>query len=248
MSTRKSKTTSSQNRRWLAGGLLALVVAMFLVFVNPGRRNKSSPSIGGGGSPAVASEAGNSPAQPLVGPEASAPRRATRSSLDRTAVKDKSISSQFSQVERLLTDSSLSMLQTAQGLCGIARSRELSDEERDEALAHGLNLDFGAFAALATDPSLPVTLAQRYFDELANRGHVPQQQIEGYLGLMGHGDEGIRTQATEQLSFVLEDEALAETPEALRRAALERLETLKLAPPEQNQAATEGSAEKPAAE
>lgn len=248
MSTRKSKTTPSQSRGWLAGGLLALVVAMFLVFGNSGRRPQRSPSTGGEVNPAVASEAGNSPAQPLAGPEASAPRRATRSSLDRNAVKDESISSQFPQVERLLADDSLSALQTAEGLCGIARSRELSEKERDEALAHGLNLDFGAFAALATDPSLPVTLAQRYFDELANRSHVPQQQIEGYLGLMGHGDEGIRTQATEQLAFVLEDEALAETPEKLRQLALERLQALKLAPPEQAPSGIGGSAEEPAPE
>jgi hypothetical protein len=146
-------------------------------------------------------------------------------------------------VDRLLSDTTLSERQAAEGLCGIVRSHELSEDERDEALAHGLNLDFTAFAALATDPSLSEPLAQRYLDALANRSHLPKQQIEGYLGLMSHGEESIRTQALEQLAFLLDDEALAETPGELRRAAVERLEALKLAPPEQDQATTDGAAD-----
>ena len=242
MSTRNSKTTSSPNRWWLSGAVLVLVAALFVVLGILGRRPESAPAMGGAANPADASEAENSPSQPLAGAESPAPRRPTRSSLTRTAVKDASVSSQFPQVERLLTDTSLSEHQAAEGLCGIVRSRELSEDERDEALAHGLNLDFTAFAALATDPSLPEPLAQRYLDALANRSHLPKQQIEGYLGLMNHGEESIRTQVLEQLAFLLENEALAETPDELRRAALERFEALKLAPSEQDQAAIDGAA------
>lgn len=243
MSTRNSKTTSSPNRWWLVGAVLVLAAALFVVLGNLGRRPESAPSNGGAGNPAGASAAGNSPSRPFAGADAPEPRRPTRSSLTRTAANDASISSWFPQVERLLTDTSLSEHQAAEGLCGIVRSHELSEDERDEALAHGLNLDFTAFAALATDPSLPEPLAQRYLDALANRSHLPKQQIEGYLGLMNHGEESIRTQALEQLAFLLDDEALAETPDELRRAAVERLEALKLAPPEQDQATTDGAAD-----
>ena len=96
---------------------------------------------------------------------------------------------------------------------------------------------------LVCEPASELPLAQRYLDALANHSHLPQRQIEGYLGLMIHGEEGIRAQAQAQLAFLLESEAQAETPDELRRAALERLETLKLVPSEQDKVATEGSAD-----
>ncbi len=236
MSTRNSKTTSFRSRWWLAGALLALGLAVFLVLMNSGQQPEESVSVNGAG------------ADPSASLDGSAAPHATRSSHKRIPGQAELTASQFPQVERILTDDSLSESLAAKELCVIARSRELSEGERAEALAHGLNLDFGAFAALATDPSLPVDLAQRYFEGLANHGDRPKQQIEGYLGLMGHGDQDIRTQATEQLAFVLENEELAGTPEKLRQLALERLQALKLAPPEQAPPGTDGSAAGPAPE
>lgn len=239
MSLRKSKTTSPASRWWLMGVLLALGIALFGVFRNSGKGLEVSPSSGGAGSSPMANVPGNSPSQSPGGQESGGPRRANRSSLKRTMVKDESVSGQFPQVERLLSDVSLSEHQTAEGLYGIVRSSELSEAERDEALAHGLNLDFGAFAALANDSFLPEALAQRYLDALANHGHLPQSQLGGYLGLTQHGEEGIRTQAMAQLACLLENEALAETPDELRRLALERLDALRLAPPPHDQVTPE---------
>lgn len=217
--------------------LVALVIALFMTLRNSGERDPgASPSSGGTGDESV--NTGRRNAQSSADPDAGIAPRNTRSSLNRTATSEEPAAPQFPQVERLLLDQSLSEEQAAAGLFEIAMNRELSVEERDEALAHGLNLDFGVFGALATDPALPLPLAQRYFDELLNRNEAPQKQIEGYLGLMGHGEEEVRTQATEQLAFVLEDEDHAETPEELRKLAQQRLEVLKLEPAEKGQAVT----------
>lgn len=240
MSIKDQRSSSSNNRWWLLLAVVAVVVALFMAIGNPAPRPPTEPKAAAGAkSGAVRERMNDSP--PVASPAGLAPPRATRSSLNRVAptLDGEPAAPQFPQVERLLLDQALSEEQAAAGLFEIAMNRELSLEERDEALAHGLNLDFGAFGAMAMDPTLPLPLTQRYFDELLNRNEAPQRQLEGYLGLMSHSEEEIRTQAAQQLAFVLEDEALAETPDELRRVANERLETLKLEPQEKNPAVTE---------
>jgi hypothetical protein len=234
---KKSESPPNRNRIWLVLTVVALVIALFMTLRNSGERvpGPSLSSVGTGGG-SVKTDRGNP--QSSADPDAGTAPRTTRSSLNRTATTEEPAAPQFPQVERLLLDQSISEEQAAAGLFEIARNGELSLEERDEALAHGLNLDFGVFEALAMDPTLPLPLAQRYFDELLNRNEAPKKQIEGYLGFMGHGEEEIRTQAAEQLAFVLEDEDLAETPEELRKLAQQRLEVLKLEQPEKDQAVT----------
>jgi hypothetical protein len=234
---KKSETPPNRNRIWLILAVVALVIALFVTLRNSGERGPGAPLSSGGAEGESVSSARRNP-QSAGDPDAGTAPRITRSSHNRTATPEEPAAPQFPQVERLLLDQSLSEEQAAAGLFEIARNRELSLEERDEALAHGLNLDFEAFGALATDPTLPLPLAQRYFDELLNRNEAPKKQIEGYLGFMGHGEEEIRTQAAEQLAFVLEDEDLAETPEELRKLAQQRLEVLMLEPPEKDQAVT----------
>jgi hypothetical protein len=220
---------------------VALAIALFMAMGNSGSRAPTEPGTAAEAKPQISGEdGGDEDLPPASGPAGLAPPRATRSSLNRAATADgEPAASQFPQVERLLLDNSLSETQAAEGLLEIVRDSGLSLEERDEALAHGLNLDGGIFAVLAADPSLPLPLAERYFDELANRNEAPRQQIEGYLGLMSHHDEELRTLAAQQLAFVLEDEDLAEAPEDLRRLALEKLEVLKQQPSQQDPAVTE---------
>jgi hypothetical protein len=231
MSSKHQKSSSSNNRWWFVLAAVAVVVALFMAIGRPGSGRPTAPETAAGARPASTRNRAGDP-EPSVSDSAGlAPPRATRSSINRAATENgEPAASQFPQVERLLLDESISETQAAQGLLEIVRNSGLSTEERDEALAHGLNLDFGVFGIMATDPALPLPLAQRYFDELANRNELPRQQIEGYLGLMSHHDEELRTQAADQLAFVLEEEDLAEAPADLRRLALEKLEVLKLQP------------------
>ncbi|MEO8614761.1 MAG: hypothetical protein ABI600_06440 [Luteolibacter sp.] len=160
----------------------------------------------------------------------------TRSSRIRTEAPGNTQQSQFPQVQRILSDDSIPDLQAAVALFEIANNSGLAESERFEALAHGLNLNFPAFFALSQDPALPVPMAQRYFDELANRNQAPKEQIEGYLGLMNHSDEEIRKQAQHQLAFMLEDDAQELSPEELRQQAAERLVKLSATPVDQSEA------------
>ena len=231
MSSKHQKPPSASHRWWLSLAVVAVAIALFMAIGSPGSRPPTAPETAAGAKPAAARNRAGDP-EPSVSDSAGlVPPRATRSSINRAATEDgEPAASQFPQVERLLLDESLSETQAAQGLLEIVRNSGLSTEERDEALAHGLNLDFGVFGIMATDPALSLPLAQRYFDELANRNELPRQQIEGYLGLMSHHDEELRTQAADQLAFVLEDEDLAEAPADLRRLALEKLEVIKSEP------------------
>ena len=80
--------------------------------------------------------------------------RATRSSLKRGAPVLDQDARQFPQVQQILADASLSEHEAAEALFGIVQRSELPEAEREEALAHGLNLDFKRFGVLATDPLL----------------------------------------------------------------------------------------------
>jgi hypothetical protein len=165
-----------------------------------------------------------SPRSAQDGPELDGPGP-TRSSRDRSmaanedAGADEEESPVFPVVFNLLADESLPGSELAAGLLEISRRGDLSEPERFEALAHGMNVDFSVFASIAQDPNLPTSLAQRFAEELANRNHQPAQQVAGYLDLLKHSDEEIRAEAAEKLAFLIENEALAESPGELEAAA-----------------------------
>jgi hypothetical protein len=140
---------------------------------------------------------------------------------------------QFPLVEKILGDESISDAEAAVALAEIAGRTDLSVEERFEALAHGLNLDFKSFSQLSGDTNLPLELAQRYMDELLNFNEEPIVQMESSLGLMNHSNEEIQQQALQQLAFLVENEALVDQPIELERVALERIKMLRDQPPAQ---------------
>lgn len=129
----------------------------------------------------------------------------------------------FPQIERLLEDESISVDEAAKQLSEIAGRRDLPETERLEAMKHGLNLNFKAFAEVVKDPELPSPMAQLYVEELMNHNEERREQMEACLSLMNHRDEEIRKQAQDLLAFYLGEESLAEYPDGLRQQALEAL-------------------------
>jgi len=164
------------------------------------------------------------------GQEPSGPRK-TRSTNRKAGETEDLVPGQFPLVERIISDTTQTDIVAAESLAEIARRTDVPVEERFEALAHGLNLDFKSFANFASDPNLPLELAQRYLDELLNQNRNPALQIEGCVALLNHSDKGMQTQAADQLAFLVEKESLVESHDQLRKAALERLEFLKKNPP-----------------
>ena len=217
--THESKVSS---RPWfLIGGGLLLVIALVLAF-----RNSAEPTT----SPSAVGVEQKVKLKPAAAPEvpSSSSDRAARTVRRKANAERSTEGRSFPQVERILVNSSLTTDQAAEQLLGIVQRRELSEDERFEAMAHGLNLNFKAFAPAAADPELSAPLAQRYIDELANRNDERQEQIEGCLALMGNADEDIRAQAATQLAFYVEAEELTDKPDDLRKAAAEWVEKLKL--------------------
>ena len=221
MKPEKSTSKFLKNRWWQLLVLLLLGASYFWVASESRVINRVDPS-----APVVKSQVSD---QVVESADATKPR-ATRSSLKRPRNPNSPNADDFPQVERILGDESLTEQQAAREFALMISRKELSLEERDEALAHGLNLDFSAFSALPLDSTLPTALAQRYCYELANRNDMPQQQLEGYLGLMNHPDQEISTQATLQLAFQLENDELAENPAELKRLATEQISLLKMTP------------------
>ena len=220
----KNTNDSKVSRRpwFLIGGGLLLVIAMVLAF-----RNSAEPQASQSAAPRIEQKA---KAKAAAAPEvpSSSSDRVDRTARRKVNAEPSTGERSFPQVERILVDSSLTTDQAAEQLLGIVQRTELSEDERFEAMAHGLNLNFKAFAPAAADPELSAPLAQRYIDELANRNDERQEQIEGCLALMGNANEDIRTQAATQLAFYVEAEALAEQPDELRKAAAAGVEKLKL--------------------
>ncbi len=155
----------------------------------------------------------------------------TRSTNRKAGEPEDLVPGEFPLVERIISDTTQSDVQAAEALVEIARRGDVSLEERFEALAHGLNLDFKSFSGLAAETNLPLELAQRFLDELLNRNQQPVLQIEGCLALLNHTDQCIRSQAMEQLAFLVEKESLVESPQELKTAALAKLEELRKNPP-----------------
>jgi hypothetical protein len=172
----------------------------------------------------------SSSAQAHAGEEPSGPRK-TRSANRKAGEMEDLVPGQFPLVERIVSDATQTDSVAADRLAEIARRSDVSVEERYEALAHGLNLDFKSFSNFAMEPDLPLELAQRFFDELLNQNRNPISQIEGCVALLSHSDKGLQTQAADQLAFLVEKESLAESHDELRKAALERLDFLRKNPP-----------------
>ncbi len=223
-----------KNRRWLHSSkrLWILLGFLLIAIVSAIVRNSKASSgeeaqrdlghqASGGplGNPRLAGQPDAAESGPAV----------TRSSHARTSAARNVQDPEFPLVQRILSDDSMPDSQAAVALFEIANNNALAEPERYEAMAHGLNLNFPAFSALSQDPTLPVPMAQRYFDELTNRNQTPKEQIDGYLGLMNHSDEEIRKQAQHQLAFMLEDDAQALSPEELRLQAAKRLAKLSAA-------------------
>lgn len=223
-----------KNRRWLHSSKHLWVVLGFLLLVivfavvrnlkqSSSKEAQRDPEHNVSGGPPGNSQLAGQPRAAESGPAI------TRSSRARTRESGNATKPEFPQVQRILSDDSIPDGQAAVALFEIANNNAVLESERFEALAHGLNLNFPAFSTLSQDPTLPVAMAQRYFDELANRNQAPKEQIEGYLGLMNHSDEEIRKQAQHQLAFMLEDDAQALSPEELRQQAAKRLANLSAA-------------------
>lgn len=140
-------------------------------------------------------------------------------------------SQQFPLVDRVLADETLGVSESATELRLIVARLDASVLEREEALAHGLNLDFTRFTDLAADADLPQPLALRLFDYMLNQNQARNTQVRVCLDLMNHKSEEIRSEATEQLAFYVGFEELAEKPEVLRSEALAFLEDWTKNPP-----------------
>ena len=199
----------------LAGGLL-LVLALFLALRGGEGESSLKPEAVVNRRP-VRSPAAEGPKEHRERQEAARPKREAAPETEE----------RFPELEQLLGDNSLSPHRTAELLRDLALRKDLSPAKRFEAMAHGLNLNFKAFAEVAADPELPAPMAQRYLEELANRNQARQEQVEGCLALMTNGDPEIRQNASTQLAFYIEAEPLAEQPDELRGAAAEWLETQK---------------------
>ena len=221
----------SASRLWISSGIVILVVGLVVILLKLGSSHESKPEEASGESPS-----GKRPAPSLAAaldvevPPGETPRK-TRSTQRKNAGSGSRMSGQFPWVERILSDSSRTDLEAAAALSEIARRTDISLDERFEALAHGMNLDFNSFAGFAGEPDLPVELAQRYLDELTNQNRTPILQIEGCVALLDHVHREIREQAAEQLAFMVGKEALAESPAELKQAAAEKLRDLRENPP-----------------
>jgi hypothetical protein len=154
-------------------------------------------------------------------------------------------SPQFPHVNVVLEDDTLSVEDTAKRLLGIATDSSLSVLEREEALAHGLLLDFPRFADFAMDPHLPQPLALRFFDEMLNENDHRDIQVRACIALVDHDDEAIRQEAAEQLAFYIGLEEHAENPELLKREAYTYLEELARLPPQPESKEDEGEGDIP---
>lgn len=221
----------SASRRWIYSGIVILLVGLVLILTKLGGSEKSKPDESNG------YEASEQSSLPSLAPSldttagAGELQRRTRSTLRKTDASENPVSGQFPLVERILSDTSRTDLEAAAELSGIARRTDIALDERFEALAHGMNLDFNSFAGFAAEPDLPVELAQPYLDELLNQNRTPILQIEGCIALLDHPDQEIREQAAEQLAFMVEKESLVESPDELKQAAAEKLEDLRKNPP-----------------
>ena len=228
------RQSSSPQRLWLWGGVFAMVAAIVAIVAIQDDPSGQAPD------PATAPERSpaSKPAQSDTsqGPVAT---RSSRSGVRGAANTDADGPPRFPMVNQIVSDESISDSQAVTQLREIVNNHSLKVDERYEALAHGLNLDLNAFVDSTNDAEFPIELATRFLEELPNEPLGSLGQIQGYLNLMNHSNQEIRSRASEQLAFVMEDEALAEAPDELRKVAIEKLERIRNSPPQPVQVAVD---------
>jgi hypothetical protein len=133
---------------------------------------------------------------------------------------------QFPLVDEILSDGEISNEVAAARLREIVGNKDLAALEREEALAHGLNLDFNQFIDLVADPQLPQPLARRFFDEMLNYNERRDLQVRSCISLIDHEDKALRGEAAEQLAFYIGLEEWADNPEVLKQEAYAFLDKL----------------------
>ena len=131
---------------------------------------------------------------------------------------------QFPVIDQILADPSVSVSEAVSQFLQIVSRADVSLAEREEALAHGLNLDFSQFVALVEDPHLPQPLARRFFDEMRNFNQRRDLQIRACISLVDHEDPALRQEAAEQLGFYIGLEEWVQQPEVLKQEARSFLE------------------------
>lgn len=220
MNSSNRKFGMDRNRLYLVAGTLLLVLALFLAF--RGGHDGSAPRSGAAAKSAVPAM------KPMSAPGATTGVQEEYQAQSKSDETASSANDSFPQVERVLGNQSIPVDQAAIVLRDISRRKDLPEAERLEAMKHGLNLNFKAFAEVVTDPELPLPMAQRYVDELMNHNEDRQGQTLGCLLLMNHRDEETRKKAQELLAFYLGKESLSEQPEELRKVAAEWMEKQKL--------------------
>jgi hypothetical protein len=136
----------------------------------------------------------------------------------------------FPMIDAILGDVALTPESAAKRLLDMAADPSLSVREREEALAHGLNLDTASFLGLTAAPSLPIPMASRLLDAILNHNEFREVQVTSCLALMGHEDPTIREQATKQLAFYIGLEEWSHDPDTLRKEATEFLRDLAKSP------------------
>ncbi|MEI6176358.1 MAG: hypothetical protein WCS43_05660 [Verrucomicrobiota bacterium] len=227
---KRTASKPASNRYGIVLGLITLGLVVFIVV-----RNLGSPSeVPAVGKPTIESApegGGKNPASAKGNDSATTPgRKATRDELRKARPHKAGVAPTFPLVEAILVDEKITDTQAAVGFREIAQRADVSEPERLQALTHGLNLNFESFAGFAKDKSLPLVLAQKYFDELANLSPSEAFQISGWLDLLSHEDTDISAQAAGKLATAVDDDSLAANPDALRRAAAKHLEMLKSQP------------------
>ena len=190
-----------------------------------GSGGKADPQVSAGG---VAPRGADDDAGAAENSKTSSGRRAPS---ELSAPEEDEEAPQFPHVNAVLEDVALSEEQAAKRLLRIATDSSLPVLEREEALAHGLLLDFPSFADFALDPRLPQPLAQRFFDEVLNQNDRRDIQVRTCIALVDHEDEAIRQEAAEQLAFYIGLEEHAENPELLKQEAYSFLAELAKLPP-----------------
>lgn len=219
-----SKDPQSSTLKWFAGGAVLFLAALFFA-LNGGSGPKSGTDGDGNQQAAVgmsaqddSSEAGDS----------TQPGR-TKGATDRSTKADPTKGPRFPLVDAVLEDESLDNHQSALKLRDIVMTEAAPENERLEAIAHGLNLDFMAFKGIARDARLPESVAERYLTELTNQNDFRPEQIDGLMDLLGHPSEGVRGEAADKLAFLIENEELASSPARLKEAAGGFLQKLRAA-------------------
>lgn len=201
---------------------LFLLVALCLVVWKLNDKGGQQTSSGGGSSPKVRDASSGVVSDDQPGDPFSPGRTRPRNA--RGTGNDTEEAPQFPMVDAILADSSLNEQEAAKRLLEIVNRPDTSLLEREEALAHGLNLEFSLFSGLVEDPKLPQPLALQVFDAMLNENQARDVQVKVCMALLNHEDEGLRNEAAEQLGFYIGFEELVDQPDVLKQEAAAFLE------------------------